>query len=387
LLQPFLLVAGFVLILFEVKTPGVGLPGLLGVVFLALAMFHSYLVGLAEVTEILVFFLGLAAIAVEIFLLPGTVIFGAVGFLCLVLALVLSQQSFVMPQNAIEEDILLHNLTNVTLLFVMVLVVGFATWRILPKVPWFNRVFLKPPQPLAAAGGHSGLGLPNESLTALVGCTGTAATVLRPTGTMAIDGEPYDVVTEGEFVERGTPVRVLYVQGSRVVVAAEAAPRAGESGSVGVVVLLTIVGLVLIVAEVFFVSFGVIAILAGASLFSAVFFAFQESTAFGVTMVAVEAIAAPAVLGLAFKLLPRTPFGRQLILAGPETQGSAAAADPGLQALLHKTGTTLSPLRPAGFARIDGKKIDVVTRGEMLPADAEVSVVEVSGNRVVVAKR
>ncbi|MBL8730707.1 MAG: hypothetical protein JNM25_19975 [Planctomycetes bacterium] len=387
LLQPFLLVAGFVLILFEVKTPGVGLPGLLGTAFLALAMFYSYLVGLAEVTEILVFFLGLAAIAVEIFLLPGTVVFGAVGFLCLVLALVLSQQSFVMPQNAIEEDILLHNLTNVTLLFVMVLVLGFATWRILPKVPWFNRVFLPPPQPQPAAGGHSGLGMPNERLTALVGRTGKAATVLRPTGTMEVDGEPYDVVTEGEFVEPGTPLRVLYVQGNRVVVAAEAAGRAGERGSVGVVVLLVIVGLVLIVAEVFFVSFGVIALLAGAALFGAVFVAFQESTSFGVTMVAVEAVAAPLVLAMAFKLLPRTPFGRQLILAGPATPGSAGAADPGLQALLHKTGVTLSALRPAGFARIDGKKVDVVTRGEMVPADAEIVVVEVTGNRVVVAHR
>lgn len=386
LLQPFLLVAGFVLILFEVKTPGVGLPGVLGTALLGLAMFYSYLVGLAELTEILVFFLGLAAIAVEIFLLPGTVIFGAVGFLCLVLALVLSQQSFVMPQNAVEEDILLQNLTNVTLLFVLVLALGFATWRILPKVPWFNRVFLKPPEPLPSpAGGPSGLGMPNANLTALVGRSGRAATVLRPTGTMEVDGEPFDVVTEGEFVEAGTPVRVLYVQGSRVVVAA-APDRAGERGSVGVVVLLVIAGLVLIVAEVFFVSFGVIALMAGAALLSAVFVAFQESTTFGVSMVVVEAVAAPVVLGLAFKLLPRTPFGRQLILAGPDTPGSAGAADAGLPGLLHKTGVTLSALRPAGFARIDGNKIDVVTRGEMLPADAAIVVVEITGNRVVVAR-
>ncbi len=387
LLQPFLLVAGFVLILFEVKTPGVGLPGLLGVVFLALAMFHSYLVGLAEVTEILVFFLGLAAIAVEIFVLPGTVVFGAVGFLCLVLALVLSRQSFVLPQNAIEEGILLQNLTNLTLLFVAVLAMGFATWRILPKVPWFNRVFLPPPQPLPAVGPQSGLGLPTADLAALVGRTGTAVTVLRPTGAMELDGERHDVVTEGEFVEPGTPVRVLYVQGNRVVVGVAPATREGEQGSVGIVVLLAILGLVLLVAEVFFVSFGIIAVLSGVSLLSAVFVAFQDSTSFGVTMLVVEAIAAPVVFVLAFRLLPRTRFGRQLILSGPETPGSAAAADPGLQGYLHRTGVTLSALRPAGFARIDGRKVDVVTRGEMLEANVAVVVVEVTGNRVVVAPR
>ncbi|MGB3967877.1 MAG: hypothetical protein WBO45_14180, partial [Planctomycetota bacterium] len=159
LLQPFLLVAGFLLLLVEVKTPGVGLPGLLGVAFLGLSLFYSYLVGLAEVTEILVFFLGLAAIAVEIFLLPGSVVFGGVGFLCLVLALVLSRQSFVLPSNAIEQGILLRNLANLLLLFVAVSVLGALTWRLLPKLPWFNRMFLAPPGPLPAAAGASGSGL------------------------------------------------------------------------------------------------------------------------------------------------------------------------------------------------------------------------------------
>ena len=397
LLQPFLLVAGFVLILFEVKTPGVGLPGLLGVVFLALAMFYSYLVGLAEATEILVFFLGLAAIAVEIFVLPGTIIFGAVGFLCLVLSLVLSRQSFVLPGNEVEEGLLLANLLNLTLLFVLVLVVAASLWRVLPMVPWLNRVFLPPPDmslARAGGGGQSGLGLADAALTALVGRTGIAATVLRPTGAMTIDGERIDVVTEGEFVEPGTTVRVLYVQGTRVVVAAErpdegagADPRASERGNVGLVVLLCIVGLALLVAEVTFVSFGIIATLAGAALIGAVFVAFQDSISFGVTMVIVEVIAAPIVLTLSFKLLPKTRFGKAMILSGPTMQTSAAAADASLNGLVHKTGVTLSPLRPAGFARIEGKKIDVVTRGEMLEANCPIVVIEVAGNRVVVASR
>lgn len=389
LLQPFLLVVGFLMLVVELKTPGVGLPGLLGVAFLGLALFYSYLVGLAEVTEILVFFLGLAAIAVEIFLLPGTVVFGAAGFLCLVLALVLSRQSFVLPGNAVEEGILLGNLGNLTLLFVAVLALGALMWRLLPRIPWFNRVFLTPPAAALAGAGASGLGLADGRAT-LVGRVGTAVTVLRPTGAIEIDGERHDVVTEGEFVEAGTAVRVVYVQGPRMVVAAEAPAseaRAHERGSVGVVVLLCILGLGLLVAEVFFVSFGVIATLSGIALLSAIFVAFQESTAFGVTMVVVEAVAAPIVLALSFRLLPRTRLGRELILAGPATPTSSAAADESLAALLHHTGVTLSPLRPAGFARIDGRRVDVVTRGEMLPADCPIVVLEVAANRVVVGPR
>ncbi|MCA8976587.1 MAG: hypothetical protein KDC98_17835, partial [Planctomycetes bacterium] len=390
MIEPFLLVAGFLLILLEVKTPGFGLPGLLGSGFLALAMFYSYLLGLAEITEILVFFLGLAALAVEIFLLPGTLVFGAIGFLCLVLSLVLSRQSFVLPSNAVEESILLANLTNLTLLFVLVLVGAWLMWKLLPRVPFFNRVMLAPPAPAVATPGGSGFGLPNDNLTALVGRVGKAATVLHPTGTMQVEDERIDVVTEGEFLEAGTAIRVLYVQGNRVVVAAVDHAAAGrpsaENGSVGLVLLLGIAGLALLVAEVFFVSFGVIAVLSGVSLISAVFFAFQESNSFGVSVLVTEAVAAPIVVGMAFKVLPHTPFGRRLILTGPVTQGSAGAADAGLGELLNKSGVTLSDLRPAGFARIEGRKVDVVTRGEMIEAGTPILVLDVTANRVVVAR-
>jgi len=388
LLSPFLLVMGFLMLLVEVKTPGTGLPGILGCAFLALAMFHSYLVGLADVTEIIVFFLGLVAIGVEIFVLPGTIVFGITGFLCLMLALVLSRQSFVLPSNSVEEDILLSNLASLTLLFVLVLILGAVLWRVLPKVPVFNRMFLAPPvggdEP-ESNSAPSGLGITRERLMALVGRTGTAATVLRPTGTMEIDSDRVDVVTEGEFVAMGTSIRVLYVQGNRVVVAATGDSRDGERGSVGVVVLLCLVGIVLIFAEVIFPSFGIIGLCAAISLLSAIFVAFQESIGFGVGVSIFEAIAAPIAIFFAFKLLPKTPFGRALILSGPATDGSSAAADGDLGALIGKAGVTLSPLRPAGFARIENHKVDVVTRGEMLPADCKVVVIDVTGNRVVVA--
>jgi membrane-bound serine protease (ClpP class) len=390
LLQPFLLIAGFLFLLIEVKTPGTGLPGIVGVAFLALAMVYSYLVGLAEVTEIIVFFLGIVAIAVEIFVLPGTVVFGLVGFLCLILSLVLSRQSFVLPSNSIEEDLLVTNLFNLSMMFILVLALGAAMWRILPKVPVFNRMFLQPPGTNTEPDSNSvasGLGLHDDSLVRLVGRIGKAATVLRPTGTIELEGERYDVVTEGEYIDSGTSVRVLYVQGNRVVVASDGgAPdaRASERGSVGLVILLTVVGLVLIVGEVLFVSMGVLGLVAGGTLLTAIFFAFQVSTGFGIAIALVEAIAAPVVLMWSFKLLPKTPFGKRLILSGPPTDGSAAAGNQGRAGLVGKSGVTLTALRPAGYARIDNAKVDVVTRGEMLEKDCAIVVHDVSGNRVVV---
>jgi membrane-bound serine protease (ClpP class) len=93
----------------------------------------------------------------------------------------------------------------------------------------------------------------------------------------------------------------------------------------------------------------------------------------------------PLVLMASFKLLPKTKLGKELILDG--TAGTAAAADAGLAALLQKEGVTLTALRPAGYARIDGRKIDVTTRGEMLDADVPMVVLDVTANRVVVGRR
>lgn len=58
-----------------------------------------------------------------------------------------------------------------------------------------------------------------ESNTALLGQTGTAVTLLRPAGTADVGDDRIDVVTEGDFIEPGTTVRVIAVEGSRVVVA------------------------------------------------------------------------------------------------------------------------------------------------------------------------
>ena len=50
--------------------------------------------------------------------------------------------------------------------------------------------------------------------------TGTAVTQLRPSGVATINGQRVDVVTEGGLIERGTPVKVVAVEGSRIVVRA-----------------------------------------------------------------------------------------------------------------------------------------------------------------------
>lgn len=386
-IQPILFVLGFVLLLLELKTPGFAVPGVLGVLLLSLGLFYSHLVGLAEWTEILLFFLGIAAIAVEIFVLPGFIVFGVVGFLCLVAALILSQQSFVLPGTATQEDIFLANLLNLVLMFALVLVVAMALWKLLPRVPVLNRVFIAPPEERwTGASTVFERGDRGEKLRAFVGREGFAATMLRPSGVLELDGERIDVVAQGDYVEAGARVRVVGIDANRVVVE-RVEDDAGERGSVGIVLLLTVVGLALVVAEVLLVSFGLISLLSAVCLVSAVFLAFQESQGFGFGVLAFEAVAAPVVLYFAFKALPKTSIGKHLLLEAPQHDDvSKGGEEKGLHDYMNKTGVTLSALRPSGFARIDGRKVDVVTRGEMLDKDCPVRVIEVQGNRVVVTR-
>ena len=66
--------------------------------------------------------------------------------------------------------------------------------------------------------------------------------------------------------------------------------------------------------------------------------------------------------------------------------GEADATEAGLPKLLHKGGIAASDLRPAGVAEIEGRRVDVVTQGEMIAEGTRVRVTEVEGNRVVVER-
>lgn len=104
------------------------------------------------------------------------------------------------------------------------------------------------------------------------------------------------------------------------------------------------------------------------------------------TMALVWALVATLVFILVgIKLFKRFNVWKRLTL-DTKQQNSQGYVAPrrGLSAYTGKTGTSLTPLRPAGVAEIDGERLDVVTGGEYIPAGAVVEVVRVEGTRVVV---
>ena len=384
-MKPVLIVLGILLLLVEMKTPGFIVPGVLGVALLGLAMFGSFLVGLADLTEIVLLVLGLVALAVEIFFLPGTIVFGAVGLVSVVAAMILSQQTFVLPGTQAESELLSRNLLDLLLITVGVIVAFWGYVRMLPSIPFMNRVLLTPP---ASATGTAFA--PGKSPD-LVGRVGVAATDLRPSGIVEFpDGARFDALTRGDFIAVGTPVRVLHLAYQQVVVepVVEAGQKHSERGqvSLGFLFLLTVIGLALIVAEVFFVSLGALGGMAALSLLSAIVLAFTHHGNFaGFAFLGLAAIGSPVVAFLALKALPKTKLGQQLILREPSRSEIGMAAPPELQALVQQTGVADTTLRPAGIARVGGRRVDVVTRGELIEAGTSVTVLAVEGSRVIVA--
>ena len=144
-------------------------------------------------------------------------------------------------------------------------------------------------------------------------------------------------------------------------------------------------GLALVVAEVFIPSLGFLGMAAALCLISAIGLAFYEDPGTGTLLLAVTAVAVPVIMTFGIKWFPKTPIGKKVTVSGfsfEDGQGTDRR-DEGLEG---SHGVVEATLRPAGIARIDGRRVDVVSRGEVIEEGYDVVVVEVSGNRVIVAR-
>ncbi|HKQ46973.1 MAG TPA: NfeD family protein [Phycisphaerae bacterium] len=149
------------------------------------------------------------------------------------------------------------------------------------------------------------------------------------------------------------------------------------------------VGLVIVVVEVIVPSGGILGVAALGALVGSLVCAYQLSGWAVVALAAIELVCVPIVVVLAFKILPRTSLGRQLILSPPSSPNTGSAvplpnAGDGFSALLGVEGKAATMLRPSGTAEFNGRRISVVTRGEMISLGSSVRVIEVEGNRIVV---
>ena len=188
-------------IYFEMQSPGIGFA--LGVAITAAVLYFAplYIDGLAANWEILLFVIGVGLILVEIFVIPGFGVTGILGMLAMFGSIFLATPD---PASAIQSLV-------IALIGSIVLVA--VVLRFTPGRRVFKRLVLETSETRA-----NGYVAAKPGLHHLIGKTGTAKTVLRPSGTAEIENQFIDVVTSGEYVEEGTRIQVMDVEGMRVIV-------------------------------------------------------------------------------------------------------------------------------------------------------------------------
>ena len=150
--------------------------------------------------------------------------------------------------------------------------------------------------------------------------------------------------------------------------------------------LILVLGLLLLIAELFIPSGGVLGILAAAALIGSILFAFQAPAPTGTIFLLVVAIALPTVIGIGLQLWPKTPLGRRMLLdrPTPEEIDPHDQRDYELSRLVGRVGRTITQLRPSGMTDFDGRRVDTIAEGMIIEADTLVRVVDVKGHRVIV---
>ncbi len=207
LVAPLLLSLGVLGLVFEIKTGAFGLGGLVSLVSLGLFFGSSLLVGLAGWEEIILLGIGLVAIAVEVFILPGFGAAGVLGMVALGAAIVLAMIGASPTTTDLTQAFIVLGAS-----VAITVAVAYAWLRHLPNSGRFAGLFLR-------GGAQQADGYVAAAPRAdLVGQDGVAITDLRPSGTALIGPERVDVVTEGEYVPQGRAVRVVRSEGYRHVV-------------------------------------------------------------------------------------------------------------------------------------------------------------------------
>jgi membrane-bound serine protease (ClpP class) len=218
IVSSLLMTVGMLGIFLEIRTPGFGLPGALGIASLALFFWGHWLVQLAGWEEMLLVASGFVLLVLEIFVIPGFGLAGVLGICALLAGLSLS----LIGGGATWEFVAIA-MGRVLISVFLALGASLLVLRYLPRLPFGRRLILE--TGLAAGQGYASA---PESDNRWLGKHGTTFSPLRPAGIAEIDGERVDVVSDGEFIDVGMPIVVTRVDGNRIVVRRH---RASTEGS------------------------------------------------------------------------------------------------------------------------------------------------------------
>ncbi|MBE0623038.1 MAG: nodulation protein NfeD [Burkholderiales bacterium] len=199
---------GMIGIFVELRTPGFGFPGGIGIASLALFFWGHWLVQLVGWEELLLALGGVMLLALEVLVIPGFGVAGILGIVAILAGLVLS-----LVGAGDTSDMVVRAAGRVVFSLLLALTASLVLLRFLPHLPFGRRLILQ----ADLGAGHAHGSAPDSDLRWL-GKKGQASSPLRPAGIAEIEGERVDVVSEGDLIEPGQAVEVTRVEGNRIVV-------------------------------------------------------------------------------------------------------------------------------------------------------------------------
>jgi len=212
-ISPLLLIIGIAGIYIEFKTPGFGLPGIVGITAFAIYFLGGYVAGLSGFEWIAVFVLGLVLVALELFVHPGTILPGLLGAMLMLVALVMAMVDVYpgMPGLPTLPQLKLP-LQDLLIALVGSLVTVFALSRILPKTPVYGLLVSH------SASGVGSVALQEQKQALRIGQVGATISALRPGGKAQFGNEILDVISQGDMIAKGQKVRIIGHSGTEAIV-------------------------------------------------------------------------------------------------------------------------------------------------------------------------
>jgi membrane-bound serine protease (ClpP class) len=218
MLAPLFLLGGIMGAYLEFKAPGFGVAGILSAVCFLIFFGGHYIAGLTGLEMVALFVMGLLCILIELIFFPG-VFFLALGGALMVLAALFFSMADLYPAQPINFsfDRFQVPMWNLSIAFVASAVGVAFLARFLPNIPVFRSLFLSSSSPAgpSIAPVVTELG---AAAKVSVGEMGVALSILRPSGRAQISDGVFDVMTNGEFLEAGTKIQVLAVNGQNIIV-------------------------------------------------------------------------------------------------------------------------------------------------------------------------
>ena len=204
-LAPILMGLGLLGLFIEFKTPGLGIFGVGGGLLLAIVFLSHYVAGFSGHEPLFIFVLGVLLIAVELFFLPGTVIFALSGILMMLGSLLWSMAD-IWPNEpiTISGDLFLTPILHLSMGVLVAVGGAVVIMRFLPKSWFWDKMILQ-----AAAGGQAHTPDTERVASSLIGQRGIAATDLFPSGQIEIDGQRYEAKVAVGAIDEGQDIIVV----------------------------------------------------------------------------------------------------------------------------------------------------------------------------------